>query len=101
MNGSFLSSVHASTITPTLHLPRGTGSFHQVSVIYIFIDTNVCFLSARLFKCPATLRHVSWGKGQGGWKPLRAETPGLVVTQDNVAAETLVLKVTGKKTEMF
>lgn len=33
-------------------------------MIYIFIGTDVCFLSVYQFKCPATPQHASWGKGQ-------------------------------------
>lgn len=52
MTGSFLSPVIAAYPTPPA--PRGTASFHQVEMIYIFIDTNVCFLSACTFKRPVT-----------------------------------------------
>lgn len=92
MNGSFLSAVIAADSPPA---PRGAGSFHQVSMIYIFIDTNVCFLSACAFKCPATPGHASWVKGHRGWGPLQAETLGLIFTKSlTQEREELTLKNT-------
>lgn len=59
--------------------PRGTGSFHQVSLIYIFIGANVCFLSACAFKTPGDTETCFLGQRSGGLKAvLKAETEGCV-----------------------
>lgn len=68
--------------------PRGTGSFHQVEMIYIFIDTDVCFLTVCAFKRPATPGHASWGKGQRVWNPLQAEAPGVIFSESQTRERT-------------
>lgn len=85
MNGSFLSTVIVVYPPPS---PRGTESFHQVQMIYIFIDTDVCFLSVCAFKRPATPGYASWGKGQRVRNPLQAEALGVIFSKTPVDVNT-------------